>query len=89
MGMKGLSTEKLADDERMICSIMYRYFGEGRDYMTERSDKEEEIQGTMNWIAFKHKFFSSVLISDDEGFTSGKMVQRQQVTTTPFLITPM
>ena len=45
--------------------------------MTERSDKEEEIQGTMNWIAFKHKFFSSVLISDDEGFTSGKMVQRQ------------
>ena len=76
-GMKGLSTEKLADDERMICSIMYRYFGEGRDYMTERSDKEEEIQGTMNWIAFKHKFFSSVLISDDEGFTSGKMVQRQ------------
>ena len=48
MGMKGLSTEKLADDERMICSIMYRYFGEGRDYMTERSDKEEEIQGNMN-----------------------------------------
>ena len=76
-GMKGLSTEKLADDERMICSIMYRYFGEGRDYMTERSDKEEDIQGTMNWIAFKHKFFSSVLISDDEGFTSGKMVQKQ------------
>ncbi len=76
-GMKGLSTEKLADDERMICSIMYRYFGEGRDYMTERSDKEEEIQGTMNWIAFKHKFFSSVLISDNDGFTSGKMVQRQ------------
>ncbi|MEC8031213.1 MAG: membrane protein insertase YidC, partial [Bacteroidota bacterium] len=76
-GMKGLSTEKLADDERMICSIMYRYFGEGRDYMTERSDKEEEIQGTMNWIAFKHKFFSSILISDQEGFTSGKMVQRQ------------
>ena len=76
-GMKGLSTEKLADDERMICSIMYRYFGEGRDYMTERSDKEEDIQGTMNWIAFKHKFFSSVLISEDEGFTSGKMVQKQ------------
>jgi YidC/Oxa1 family membrane protein insertase len=76
-GMKGLSTEKLADDERMICSIMYRYFGEGRDYMTERSDKEEDIQGTMNWIAFKHKFFSSVLISNEEGFTSGKMVQKQ------------
>ena len=25
--MKGLSTEKLAEDERNICTIMYRYFG--------------------------------------------------------------
>ena len=75
--MLGLSTEKLADDERMICSIMYRYFGEGRDYLSERSDKEEDIKGSMNWIAFKHKFFSSILISEDDGFTSGKMRQRQ------------
>ena len=32
--MKGLSTEKLAEDERNICTIMYRYFGSTRDYLS-------------------------------------------------------
>ena len=72
----GLSTEKLANDERMYCSVMYRYFGQGRDYITERSDKSENLEGNTNWIAFKHKFFSSILISN-QGFSSGKIEQKQ------------
>ena len=72
----GLSTEKLANDERMYCSVMYRYFGQGRDYITERSDKSEKLEGNTNWIAFKHKFFSSILISN-QGFSSGKIEQKQ------------
>jgi YidC/Oxa1 family membrane protein insertase len=74
--MLGLSTEKLADDERMYCSIMYRYFGSKRDYFSERSDEKESLEGNANWIAFKHKFFSSVLISED-GFSDGVIEQRQ------------
>jgi YidC/Oxa1 family membrane protein insertase len=74
--MLGLSTEKLAEDERMYCSVMYRYFGSNRDYLSERSDKSEELEGNTNWIAFKHKFFSSILISED-GFRSGTISQEQ------------
>jgi YidC/Oxa1 family membrane protein insertase len=74
--MLGLSTEKLANDERMYCSVMYRYFGSNRDYLSERSDKQEKLEGNANWIAYKHKFFSSVLISE-EGFPNGEIKQQQ------------
>ena len=74
--MLGLSTEKLANDERMYCSVMYRYFGAKRDYLSERSDKQEKLEGNANWIAYKHKFFSSILISE-EGFPNGEIKQQQ------------
>jgi YidC/Oxa1 family membrane protein insertase len=77
--MKGFCTEKLASDERMITTIMYRYFGEGRDCLSESGDDEllpEDWEGNMNWVAFKHKFFSSVLISED-GFKSGSLVKKE------------
>lgn len=76
--MNGLCTEKLASDERMITTVMFRYFGEGRDYLSESADDEllaEDWSGSMNWVAFKHKFFSSVLMSED-GFKSGHLVKK-------------
>jgi len=76
--MNGFCTEKLASDERMITTIMYRRFNEGRDYLSESADDEllaEDWEGNMNWVAFKHKFFSSVLMSDD-GFKSGHLVKK-------------
>ena len=73
--MKGLSTEKLAEDERNICTIMYRYFGSTRDYLSEMSDEEDELQSNINWIAFKHKFFSSVLLSED-GLGKTKIIHK-------------
>lgn len=73
--MNGLCTEKLASDERMITTVMYRYFGAGRDYLSENGDDEVELEGITNWVAFKHKFFSSVLISED-GFKKGKLSKK-------------
>ena len=78
--MNGFCTEKLASDERMITTIMYRYNEEGRDYLSESGDDEllaEDWEGSMNWVAFKHKFFSSVLISEDGGFKSGHLVKKE------------
>lgn len=72
---QGLSTEKLASDERMTSTVMYRYFNEKRDYLSETSDDELELEGHTNWVAFKHKFFSSVLISED-GFKKGKVTKK-------------
>jgi len=75
--MVGLSTEKLASDERMIATTMYKYIGEGRDYLSERSSDEVELEGPTEWVAFKHKFFSSVL-QLESGFKDGKLSQEQQ-----------
>ena len=42
--MNGLSTEKLASDERNICTVMYRYFGSTRDYLSETFSEDEEFE---------------------------------------------
>lgn len=75
--MTGLSTEKLASDERNTATIMFRYNGDSRDYLSERSDDEEELVNATNWVAFKHKFFSSAIICE-EGFKGGKIKQKQR-----------
>lgn len=74
--MTGISTEKLASDERTIATTMYRYFDQKRDYLSERGDGVEELTSNTNWVAFKHKFFSSVIISET-GFLKGKVSQKQ------------
>jgi YidC/Oxa1 family membrane protein insertase len=75
--MAGLSTEKLASDERTICTVMYRNFNDTRDYLSERSTSEEVFtNASINWVAFKHKFFSSAIITND-GWSNGKVAQRQ------------
>ena len=63
--MNGLSTEKIASDERIITTIMYKNFGNSRDYLSESSDDEEVLDGNINWIAYKQKFFSCILLSED------------------------
>ena len=75
--LQGLSTEKLTSDERQITCVMYRYFDEKRDYISERRSDEATLEAPTNWIAFKHKFFSSALISKDKDITKGVLAQKQ------------
>ncbi len=74
--LQGLATEKLASDERTIATVMFRYFDQKRDYLSERSDDELELTSNTNWVAFKHKFFSSAILSE-QGFMKGKVAQKQ------------
>ncbi len=63
--MSGLSSEKLLSDERNICSVFYKETGETRDYLSETSDDDVIVDDyTLDWVAFKQKFFSSIIISD-------------------------
>ena len=48
-----------------ILYVMYKYFGTTRDYLSENSSEDEELEANINWIAFKHKFFSSILVSEE------------------------
>lgn len=63
--MTGLSSEKLLSDERAICSVFYKEQGRNRDYLSETSDDEEIIDDhPLEWVAFKQKFFSAIVMSD-------------------------
>lgn len=73
----GLTTEKLASDQRMMSCVMFRYYDEKRDYISERSDDEIELEAKTNWIAFKHKFFTTALILDGQDITKGTLAQKQ------------
>ncbi|MBL4703454.1 MAG: membrane protein insertase YidC [Flavobacteriales bacterium] len=69
--MKGLSTEKLASQERIICGIFYKCIGDSRDYLGETSsDLETDFDTNIEWIAFKHNYFTSMLYLDG-GFNKG------------------
>lgn len=63
--MTGLSSEKLLSDERNICSVFYKEPGNNRDYLSETSDDEEIIEDeSLEWVAFKQKFFSAIVMTD-------------------------
>ncbi|MBT5402190.1 MAG: membrane protein insertase YidC [Crocinitomicaceae bacterium] len=66
--MKGLSTEKLVSQERTICGIFYKCKGDSRDYLGETGpDSENEFGTDIEWVAFKHNYFSSMFFME-EGF---------------------
>lgn len=52
-------------------SVYYKFYNDDVDHLSERDDEDEESLSTrLKWIAFKQRFFSSVLISHD-GFDNG------------------
>lgn len=75
--LQGLTTEKLASDQRRMSCVMYRYYDEKRDYIREMSDNEYELEAKTNWIAYKHKFFTTGLILDGQDISNGTLSQKQ------------
>lgn len=73
----GLTTEKLASDQRRMSCVMYRYDDEKRDYIREMTSSEYELEAKTNWVAFKHKFFTTGLIIEDKSITKGTLAQNQ------------
>lgn len=50
--------------ENRLASLTYRDTEEGVDNLSEMNNDEKQIEGKLNWVAFKNQFFSSILISD-------------------------
>lgn len=57
--------EKGRTFEERNSAIMYKYAGEGPDELNSNKDDSEELNGRVQWVAFKNQFFSSVLIARD------------------------
>ena len=66
---KGIASEKSIEQERQICGVFYKYQNDSRDYLSETSNDELNLQATTEWVAFKHQYFSSIIYSKD-GFAN-------------------
>jgi YidC/Oxa1 family membrane protein insertase len=54
-------------------TIYYKYAQDNEvDYLTETKNDEEDLSTKVKWISFKHRFFSSVLIAENN-FTMAKV----------------
>lgn len=49
--------------EQQRSYLTYKEKGHGTDYLRAESEKEKQIDETLDWVAFKNQFFSYVLIS--------------------------
>lgn len=57
------SQEKSMQSQRENSTIYYRFSDEEVEYLSERSDESEKISTSLQWVAFKQQFFSTVLIA--------------------------
>ena len=63
----GRSVEKLASDERMNSAVIYKAQDDIRRWVegiSSETNLETETTSRTTWVAFKHKFFSSILINE-------------------------
>ena len=68
------SKEKSAETERRTSTVMYKYDGSKRDYLSEGSDDEEELEEKILWVAYKQNFFSAILRAVDGFHPEGSKV---------------
>ncbi|MCH2215394.1 MAG: membrane protein insertase YidC [Flavobacteriales bacterium] len=65
--MSGKHNEKGIDQERNNSTIFYKVEGDGRDYLSETGEDDDEIENKdLQWLAFKQHFFSAILIPKSE-----------------------
>ena len=52
--------------ENQYSTLTYKEKGEGTDYLNAGKDSEEKLEQSIDWIAFKNQFFSSVFIANQD-----------------------
>ena len=58
--------EKGFSFENRYTAVFYKEANGGTDNLSETSDKTEEIEERLDWVAFRNQFFSIALISKDD-----------------------
>ncbi|MFT4678012.1 MAG: YidC/Oxa1 family membrane protein insertase [Flavobacteriales bacterium] len=66
----GNRNEKGILEEQRHSSIFFREMGEDRDYLSEAREDDEQIEESLNWVAFKQNYFTAAVIAD-AGFKAG------------------
>ncbi|MBC8594211.1 membrane protein insertase YidC [Oscillospiraceae bacterium N12] len=52
--------------ENRFAELMYKTINDGTDNLSAAKDDEKQLEGRIDWIAFKNQFFSSVFIADQD-----------------------
>ncbi len=50
--------------ENRLAELMYKVVNDGTDNLSAAKDDEKQIEGRVDWVAFKNQFFSSVFIAN-------------------------
>ena len=67
--------EKTLKNERIVTTVYFKYDADDDvDYLSETSDDDDELDGSVKWISFKQKFFNQTLIHDNKFVESGTKV---------------
>ena len=66
-GEQEFYAEKGFQNENMYTTVSYRFPGESsiEDLGTSEAEKSKKVSTSLNWVAFKQQFFSSVFIARD------------------------
>ena len=80
-----LATEKLIDTERMVSSVFYKYKDETRDYLSETTSEELQLEAPTQWIAFKQSYFSVVLMSEEGINPEGSAIAVTALSSTKYI----
>ncbi|MDG1175012.1 MAG: membrane protein insertase YidC [Flavobacteriales bacterium] len=81
--MKSLITEKEAEGQSRMSSVFYKPSDDGRTYLSELIEAEEELESKTDWVAFKHCYFSSMVMSEN-GFEKGGNVYSNPIKTAKY-----
>ena len=52
--------------EERYSTLTYKLVGEDADELSSTEDRKEDVEGRLDWVAFKNQFFSSVLIAEQD-----------------------
>ncbi|MGP8213944.1 MAG: membrane protein insertase YidC [Bacteroidia bacterium] len=80
--MSSPSLEAINDtnDQRLKSTIYYKYHGSDVDNLSPMKDDKKALSTDLSWVAFKQKFFSSILVTNSKfgspevGISNGKDV---------------
>ncbi|MDR2810150.1 MAG: membrane protein insertase YidC [Tannerellaceae bacterium] len=68
--------EKGRKYEDQYTGLYYKFMADDVESLSQSGNKSERVSNRLRWIAYKDKFFSTILISDD-GFESTTLDSRQ------------
>ena len=76
---KARQQEKGFNFENRYATLTYKEKGSGTDYLSETKEIEnEKVEETLDWVAFKNQFFSSLIISKDDFASNSSLSSKPQ-----------